>query len=60
MAPIIEEECEAIAQEVEEALDLVTLDKDNVKIYLKISSKGKEVVWMPVPSKKCFKPLYVH
>ena len=60
MAPISEEERNAINQEVEEALERTTIDKDNLKVYMKISTKGKEVAWMPIMCKRCGRPLYVH
>ena len=60
MAPVTYEELAAIVQEVEDALERVTIEKDNVRIYLKISTKGKEIVWMPMLCKKCARPLYVH
>ena len=60
MAPVTDEECAAIVQEVEDALERVTIKKDNVKIYLKISNRGKEIAWMPMLCKKCARPLYVH
>ena len=53
MAPITEEEQNAILQEVEDSLERTNIDKDNVKIYFKISTKGKDVAWMPMPCKKC-------
>ena len=60
MAPITQEEWDAIMQEVEDSLERTTIAKDNVKIYFKISTKGKEVAWFPMMCKKCGKPLYVH
>jgi len=60
MAPITEEERNAILQEVEDALERTTIDKGNLKIYFKISNKGKVVAWMPIMCKKCGRPLYVH
>ncbi len=60
MAPITEEERAAIQQEVEDALERITIDKDNLKVYMKVSTKGKDVAWMPVMCKKCGRPLYVH
>ena len=60
MAPGSEEERNAILQEVEEALERTTIDKDNLKVYMKISMKGKEVAWMPIMCKRCGRPLYVH
>ena len=56
---ITEEERNAILQEVEDACERTTIDKDNVKIYFKISMKGREVEWMPMLCKKCAKPLFV-
>ncbi len=60
MAPVTNEERAAVEQEVEDALERVTIEKDNVKIYLKISNRGKEIAWMPMLCKKCARPLYVH
>jgi len=60
MAPISEEERNAILQEVEEALERTTIDTDTLKVYFKISTKGKDVKWMPIMCKKCRRPLYVH
>ena len=45
---------------MEEALERTTIDTDTLKVYFKISTKGKEVKWMPIMCKKCGKPLYVH
>ncbi len=36
MAPISEEERNAIHQEVEEALERTTIDKDNLKVFMKV------------------------
>ena len=60
MAPITQEERDAILQEVEDASERTTIDKDNVQVYFKISTKGKEVAWFHMICKKCAKPLYVH
>ncbi len=60
MAPVSEEERNAILQEVEEALERTTIDMDNLKVYMKISTKGKEVAWMPIMCQRCGRPLYVH
>ena len=38
----------------------MTIDKDNLQIYFKISKKGREVEWMPMPCKKCAKPVFLH
>jgi hypothetical protein len=50
------EEQAAMRQEVEDACESITIDKDNIQIYFKISTKGREVEWMPMPCKKCTKP----
>jgi len=47
-------------QEVEDACELITIDKYNIQIYFKISTKGREVEWMPMPCKKCAKPVFLH
>jgi len=60
MAPITDEERAAVVQEVEEAMERITIEKDNVKVLLKISTRGREIAWIPMLCKKCAKPLYVH
>ena len=60
MAPVTAEEQALIKKEVEDWLDRVTIDKENVRIYLRISLKGKEVVWLPMLCKKCVRPVNVH
>jgi len=54
------EEKAAMRQEVEDACESITIYKDNIQIYFKISTKGKEVEWMPMPCKKCAKPIFLH
>jgi len=41
-------------------LKRVTIDQENVKVYLKFSTKGKEVTCMPMVCKKWARPLYIH
>ena len=60
MAPISEEERAAIEQDIDDALEVNTIDADTVKLYFKLSTKGKEVKWMPLMCKKCGRPVYVH
>jgi len=60
MAPITDEERNTILKEVEDSLERITINKDSVKIYFRISTKGKNIVWMPILCKKCYRPLYVH
>jgi len=54
------EEQAAMRKEVEDACEVVTIDKDNLQIYFKISTKGREVEWRPMPCKKCTKPVFLH
>ncbi len=54
------EEEAAMRREVEDACEVVTIDKDNLQIYFKISTKGREVEWRPMPCKKCAKPVFLH
>jgi len=54
------EERTAMLQEVEDACERTTIDKDNVKIYFRISTKGRDVAWMPMLCKRCAKPLFLH
>ena len=55
------EERAAMMQEVEDACEMITIDKDNIQIYFKISTKGKEVEWMPMPCKKlCKTCIFAH
>jgi len=60
MAPITDEERNAILQEVEDALERTTIDKGNLSVYFKTSNRGKVVAWMPIMCKKCGRPLYIH
>jgi len=60
MAPISEEERAAIEQNLDEALEVNTIDAKTLKLYFKLSTKGKEVKWMPLLCKKCGIPVYVH
>jgi len=55
-----EEEQNAIKQEVDDALERISIDKDNLGIYFKTSNRGKTVAWMPLMCKNCGKPKYVH
>jgi len=52
MAPITEEEQNAILQEVEDALERTTIDKGNLSVYFKTSNRGKVVAWMPIMWRK--------
>ena len=60
MAPVSEEERNAILQEVDDSLERTTIDMDTLKVYFKISTKGKDVKRMPIMCKKCGRPLHVH
>ncbi len=54
------EEQAAMRREVADACEVITIDKDNLQIYFKISTKGKDVEWAPMPCKKCNKPVFLH
>jgi len=54
------EEQAAMRREVAEACEVITIDKDNLQIHFKISTKGKDVEWAPMPCKKCNKPVFLH
>ena len=43
MAPISEEERAAIEQNIDDALEVNTIDAETLKLYFKLSTKGKEV-----------------
>jgi len=47
MAPITDEEQNAILQEVEDALERTTIDKGNLNVFFKTSNIGKVIAWMP-------------
>ncbi len=53
MAPISEEERAAMEQNLDEALEVNTIDTETLKLYFKLSTKGKEVWWLPLLCKKC-------
>ena len=60
MPSVTEEERNAIKQEVDDALERISIDKDNLDVYFKTSNRGKTVAWMPLMCKNCGKPKYVH
>ncbi len=50
----------AMRKEVEDACEVITIDKENLQIHFRISTKGRDVEWTPMPCKKCNKPVFLH
>jgi len=48
MEPVTEEERSAVALKVENAIENVNIDASNVKLYMKISTRRKDLAWMPL------------
>ena len=60
MAPTPAEEKAAMEAKLDAALEINNIDTETLTLYFKLSTRGKEVRWMPLSCKKCGIPLYVH
>ncbi len=52
MAPITAEEKAGMEAKLDAALEIKTIDTETLKLYFKLSTKGKEVRWLPLLCKK--------